>query len=63
MLATLGLLFGLGGMAEEAREQRRAPLFQTPRAGGNSRVRNASRHVHLLRTAQYTCCGLFTTDY
>ena len=44
LLATLGLLFGLGGMAEEARDQRRAPLFKTPRGGRNSQVVNASRH-------------------
>ena len=60
VLATLGLLFGLGGMAEEAKEQRRAPLFQTPRAGGNSQVRNASRHVYLLRT---THCLLLNAHY
>jgi len=41
VLATLGLLFGLGGMAEEAREQRRA----SPWAEGISQVANASRHV------------------
>ena len=57
VLTTLGLLFGLGGMAEEAREQKRAPLFQTPRAAGNSQVRNASLHAYLLRTAH---CSLLT---